>query len=62
MNYLKLVGLIGQLATIAQGYRKVPAGDAGLYLLCRAFCVRLEERNPGIAIAAGFATSIEEVS
>ncbi len=55
MNYFRLMGLIAQLAQIAESTGgQVPKGDAGLYFLCRAFCERLEERNPGIAEAAGF--------
>ena len=59
MNWLRLQ-LASRLGTIAsaQGMREIPKGDAGLYALCRAFCERLEERNPGIAYAAGFEDTI----
>jgi hypothetical protein len=61
MNWFRLMGLVGQLGAIAgERGRTVPAGDTGLYLLCRVFCERLEERNPGIVGAAGFVHGVSE--
>lgn len=56
MSWMKIFQLASRLSAIAsaQGMREIPKGDAGLYALCRTFCERLEDRNPGIAQAAGF--------
>lgn len=44
----------GIVKTLGKDFpKKVPKGDAGLYLVARLLVTRLEERNPGIAESVG---------